>query len=147
MTVERPLPDPGEPTVDRRRPRTHDESQMDTLRRLPALRVLDQLPVPVVAVTEEGTVLFANDAMAEMLGLTRDELQSSNFQDVVETPLQSNSAVAELQKHANTLVRLSHADGSVVRAVMSRSALQRADDDIALVTFHDLTEQLWSQGR
>ena len=147
MRVERPLPEPDQPAVDRRRPTTHDESQMDTLRRLPALRVLDQLPVPVVAVTEEGTVLFANDAMAELLGLTRDELQAAKFQDVFETPLQSNSAVAELQKHANTLVKLSHADGSVVRAVMSRSALQRADDDVALVTFQDLTEQLWLQGR
>jgi PAS domain S-box-containing protein len=142
MPVECSLPEP----VDRRRRPSHDESQMDTLRRLPAVRVLDQLPVPVVAVTEEGTVLFANDAMAEMLGLTRDELQAMNFQDVFETPLQSNSAVAELQRHANTLVKLSHADGSVVRAVMSRSALQRADDDIALVTFQDLTEQLWARG-
>ena len=146
MTVESPSPDPGRPSADRRRPPTHDETQMDTLRRLPALRVLDQLPVPVVAVTEEGTVLFANDAMAEMLGLSRGELEAMNFQGVFETPLQSNSAVAELQKKANTLVRLSHADGSVVRAVMSRSALQRADDDIALVTFHDLTEQLWARG-
>jgi len=147
MPVERPVSEADQPAVDRRRPRTHDESQMDTLRRLPALRVLDQLPVPVVAVTAKGTVLFANDAMAELLGLTRDELQASSFQDVFETPLQSDSAVTELQRHANTLVRLSHADGSVVRAVMSRSALQRADDDIALVTFHDLTEQLWLQGR
>ncbi|KAA0092776.1 PAS domain-containing protein [Mycolicibacterium sp. P1-18] len=119
---------------------------MDTLRRLPALRVLGQLPVPVVAVTEEGTVLFANDAMAEMLGLTRGELEAMNFQGVFETPLHSNGAVVELQRQANTLVRLSHADGSVVQAVMSRSALQRADDDVALVTFHDLTEQLWAQG-
>ncbi|MCV7422741.1 PAS domain-containing protein [Mycobacterium yunnanensis] len=120
---------------------------MDTLRRLPALRVLDQLPVPVVAVTEKGTVLFANDAMGEMLGMTREAMQARNFTEVFETPLESDGAVAGLQKHANSLVRLSHADGSTVRAVMSRSALQRADDDIALVTFQDLTEQLWAQGR
>jgi hypothetical protein len=35
----------------------------------------------------------------------------------------------------------------VVRAVMSRSALQRADDQVALITFQDLTEQLWLEGR
>lgn len=146
MSVESSVPEYDRPAVDRRRPRAHDESQMDTLRRLPALRVLDQLPVPVVAVTEAGTVLYANEAMAEMLGLTRAQLQAMNFRDVFETPLQSNSAVAELPRHANTLVKLSHADGPVIRAVMSRSALQRADDDIALVTFQDLTEQLWVQG-
>ena len=147
MSVESALTQPDQQAVDRRRPRSHDESQMDTLRRLPALRVLEQLPVPVVAVTEEGTVLYSNEAMAELLGLTREHLQAMNFRDVFETPLQSESAVAGLQRHANTLVELSHADGHVIRAVMSRSALQRADDDIALVTFHDLTEQLWAQGR
>ncbi|WP_233165436.1 PAS domain-containing protein [Mycobacterium sp. AT1] len=147
MSVESTLTEHDQSVADRRRPRAHDESQMDTLRRLPALRVLGQLPVPVVAVTEEGTVLYANDAMAEMLGLSRDQLQAMNFRDVFETPLESDSAVAELQRHANTLVKLSHADGPVIRAVMSRSALQRADDDIALVTFQDLTEQLWLQGR
>ena len=40
-----------------------------------------------------------------------------------------------------------HADGSVVRAKMSKSALMRDDDPLALATFHDLTEQLWAQGR
>lgn len=146
MSVESPFTGPDQQAVDRRRPRSHDESQMDTLRRLPALRVLSQLPVPVLAVTEEGTVLYANEAMADMLGRTREKLQAMNFRDFFETPLGSASAVVDLQRHANTLVELSHADGSVVRAVMSRSALQRADDDIALVTFHDLTEQLWSRG-
>jgi len=147
MQIEAEQCEPDQPAVDRRRPRTHDETQMDTLRRLPALRVLDQLPVPVVAVTEKGTVLFANDAMGEMLGMTRDELQAMNFTEVFETPLEADGTVTGLQKHANSLVRLSHVDGSTVRAVMSRSALQRADDDIALVTFQDLTEQLWAQGR
>jgi hypothetical protein len=30
---------------------------------------------------------------------------------------------------------------------MSKSALIRADDDIALATFQDLTEQLWLDSR
>ncbi|MGA8330512.1 MAG: histidine kinase, partial [Mycobacterium sp.] len=33
--------------------------------------------------------------------------------------------------------------GSTVRALMSKSALRRADDKIALATFQDLTEHLW----
>jgi hypothetical protein len=41
------------------------------------------------------------------------------------------------------VVELAHQDGSRVRALMSRSARIRADDDIALATFRDLTEQLW----
>jgi len=34
-------------------------------------------------------------------------------------------------------------DGSTVRAKMSKSALLRGDDPVALATFQDLTEQLW----
>jgi hypothetical protein len=37
------------------------------------------------------------------------------------------------------LVELMHADGSVVRARMSKSAPMRDDDPLALATFHDLT--------
>jgi hypothetical protein len=33
-----------------------------------------------------------------------------------------------------------------VSARMSKSALQRDDDPVALATFQDLTEQLWDQG-
>ena len=45
------------------------------------------------------------------------------------------------------IVELAHKDGSVVRALMSRSALMRTDDQIALATFQDLTEQLWADER
>jgi hypothetical protein len=41
------------------------------------------------------------------------------------------------------VVELAHQDGSTVRALMSRSALRRSDDEIALATFQDLTEHLW----
>jgi hypothetical protein len=34
-----------------------------------------------------------------------------------------------------------------VRALMSKSALMRTDDQIALATFQDLTEQLWADER
>ena len=45
------------------------------------------------------------------------------------------------------VVELTHKDGSIVRALMSRSALRRSDDEIALATFQDLTEQLWINER
>jgi hypothetical protein len=34
-----------------------------------------------------------------------------------------------------------------VRATMSPSALLRADDSVALASFHDRTEELWLQDR
>ena len=45
------------------------------------------------------------------------------------------------------VVELAHKDGSVVRALMSRSAVLRADDQFALAAFQDLTEDLWEAER
>jgi hypothetical protein len=45
------------------------------------------------------------------------------------------------------IVELAHKDGSIVRALMSRSALMRAGDQFALAVFQDLTEQLWETER
>ena len=120
---------------------------MATLQRLPALRVLERLPVPVVAVTDEGTILFANDALAGLLGYPRDALQSMKFSEIFKATAETDGTVSFIHGHADSLVGLLHADGGTVRALMSRSALQRADDVIALVTFQDLSEQLWLQGR
>jgi hypothetical protein len=55
--------------------------------------------------------------------------------------------ISVIPAFANMLVELAHRDGSVVRALMSKSALMRGDDQIALVTFQDLTEQLWADER
>ena len=45
------------------------------------------------------------------------------------------------------VVESAHKDGSVVRALMSRSAVMRADDQFALAAFQDLTEHLWEEER
>lgn len=50
-----------------------------------------------------------------------------------------------MRLHGGERVDLVHADGSTVRAWMSKSALLRDDDPVALVTFQDLTAQLWQQ--
>jgi hypothetical protein len=47
----------------------------------------------------------------------------------------------------SNLLLLRHQDGSIVRAQMSGSALLRGDDPVAVVVFHDLTEQLWITGK
>jgi hypothetical protein len=44
-------------------------------------------------------------------------------------------------------VELQHCEGWTVRARMSKSALMRSDDPVVLVTFENLTEQLWMDER
>ena len=109
---------------ERRRHRPAGQSPMDILRQLPALVVLERMPVPVLAVGDDGTILFANAAFSQMLGHPAE-------------------AVARKLIEQGKIDR----DGSTVRATMSPSALLRADDTVALATFHDRTEELWLQDR
>jgi PAS domain S-box-containing protein len=129
---------------ERRRPGQAGQSSMITLRQLSALVVLERLPVPVVAIDQDGTILFANAIFAAMLGHTSESLQSLKFHEIFRTPpLDGSCMVSVIRTQAGQLVELVHRDGSTVRAEMSNSAMMRGDDSVALVTFTDLTEQLW----
>ena len=118
---------------------------MDTLKQLPALVVLER--IPALAIAQDGAVVFANSAFSEMVGRAPEDVLLLKFDEIFHLPPTTESAVSVVQGLANMVVELAHQDGSSVRALMSRSALIRADDDIALATFQDLTEQLWLDER
>jgi PAS domain S-box-containing protein len=120
---------------------------MTTLQQLPALVVLERIPVPVLAIGDDGTILFANTAFAQMVGYDREDVLSLQFHQIfVEAPA-ADSVLRAVHAFANVVVALAHNDGSTVRALMSKSALQRSDDRVALATFQDLTERLWLDER
>jgi PAS domain S-box-containing protein len=134
--------------VERRRNgRQPGQSPMTILKQLPAVVVLERIPVPVLAIAHDGTVLFANTAFSEMVGRAAEEVLSLKFDEIFHLAPSTESPVSVVQALANMVVELAHQDGSSVRALMSRSALIRADDEIALATFQDLTEQLWLDER
>jgi PAS domain S-box-containing protein len=120
---------------------------MDTLKQLPALVVLERIPVPVLAIANNGALVFANSAFSEMVGRAPDDVLSLKFDEIFHLPPTTHSVVSVVQALANEVVELAHRDGTSVQALMSRSALIRSDDDIALATFQDLTEQLWLEER
>ncbi len=129
--------------VERRRDRRAAQSPMAVLRELPALVVLERIPVPVVAIAHDGTILFVNRAFADMLGYDQEAVLALKFEQIFHTLPVDESAVSAVRAHADLIVELLHMDGSTVRARMSKSALLRGDDPVALATFQDLTEQLW----
>ena len=129
--------------VDRRRTVQASQSPREALEQLPALVLLERIPVPMLAVLQDGTIVFANKAFAEMMGREADEVVVLKFHDVFHAALETESVLSVVDGLANMVVELAHRDGSTVRALMSRSALRRADDEIALATFQDLTEHLW----
>jgi PAS domain S-box-containing protein len=129
--------------VERRRDGQGRQDPMTLLKELPALVVLERFPVPVLAIAEDGTILFANKAFAEMLGHSADEVKALKFRQIFHTMPAEESVVSVVRAHADLIVELVHSDGSIVRARMSKSALLRGDDPVALATFQDLTERLW----
>ena len=129
--------------MDRRKSDHGDQSPMALLEQMPALVVLERLPVPVLAIAEDGTIMFANQASADMLGYNAEAIKCRKFADIFHALPADESAVSVVRAHADLVVKLLHHDGSIVRAKMSKSALLRGDDRVALATFQDLTEQLW----
>ena len=133
--------------VDRRRTAQASQSPREALEQLPALVLLERFQVPTLAVLHDGTIVFANTAFAEMVGREADEVVALKFHDVFHGALETESVLSVVDGLANMVVELAHKDGSTVRALMSRSALRRADEKIALATFQDLTEHLWVNER
>jgi PAS domain S-box-containing protein len=120
---------------------------MTSLKQLTALPVLERIPIPVLAIAHDGSILFTNTAFAEMVGRESDEVLSLQFHHIFHRAPASESLLSVVHASANMIVELVHKDGWVVRALMSRSALMRTDDQVALATFQDLTKQLWEQER
>jgi PAS domain S-box-containing protein len=133
----------GHQRVERRRNGSSGDSATDILRRLPAVVVLERVPVPTLAMARDGIILFANTAFAEMVGYNQDSLAGLAFPEIFHTVPTQVDALSGGDAVANLVVQLQHSEGWTVRAIMSKSALKRTDDPVVLVTFENLTERLW----
>jgi hypothetical protein len=113
--------------ADRRRNRQRSQSPMTTLKQLPAAVLLKRIAVPVLAIAHDGSVL------------------SLRFDQIFRRVPASESPLSVVHALSDTVVELAHNDGSVVRALMRRSALACANDQFALAVFQDLTVQFWER--
>ena len=142
MTAKIPTAANGQ-RIERRSPRPPGQLPIDELQRMPALVVLERLPAPALAVDRVGTILFANGSFCDMVGYPSDELLSLYFEDIFYLLPADDRWVALVGTGAKRLVELRHKCGHSVWANMSKSAMRRRDDTVALVTFYDRTEELW----
>ena len=67
---------------------------MATLKQLPALVVLERIPIPVLAIANDGALVFANSAFSEMVGRVREDIVSMKFDEIFHLPLTEESAVS-----------------------------------------------------
>jgi len=130
--------------VERRRTAEANPNPIELLDALPALVVLDRIPVPVLAVGRHGVIVYANASFATMLGQNPDKLLSGDIHHIFPDLASASNAVRAIRANGDRIVRLAHADGATVWAKMSTSAMVRGDDALTLTTSDDLTEQVWS---
>ena len=133
---------------DRRRPRSKAHSAVQLLQDMPALTLVGRLATPLIAVDDDGAIVHANDAFAEMVGYPRDALTTMALKTLLASvPLGTCGVVAALRACSGSVVKLTHAEGWTISAVMSDSALLRRDDPVAMMSFADISDQLWGNGR
>jgi PAS domain S-box-containing protein len=129
--------------IERRRATPPDEPPIEVLQRMPALVVLERLPAPALAVDRAGNILFANRSFCQMLGYASAEVSSMKIDDIFGARSDDDRWVALIGTDSDRLIELRHRSGHCVRASMSKSAMRRREDTVALVTFHDRTEEIW----
>lgn len=130
--------------IERRRPKPPGQLPIEALQEMPALVVLERLPAPALAADRAGTILFANSGFCDMVGFSCEELLPMNFDEIFYSLPANDRWIALIGTDAPRLVELRHKCGHSVWAAMSKSAMRRRDDTVALVTFRDRTEELWS---
>ncbi|OBG30515.1 PAS domain-containing protein [Mycobacterium sp. 852002-51057_SCH5723018] len=115
---------------------------MAQLSQMPALLVLEQYPVPAIALADDGAVLFANTAFAEILGCSRHAVTSMSYEDIYSALPTEETLFAVGRLRANTIRSLWHLDGSTFFAKMSKLAMMRGAHSVAIATFDELIERL-----
>lgn len=108
----------------------------------PALLMLEQHPAPVIARADNGAVLFANAAFAEILGCSRDAVSSMSHEEIISALPTEETLFALARVRADTVGNLLPLDGSTLFVKMSKSATTRGADSVAIATFEELMQRL-----
>jgi hypothetical protein len=112
-------------------------------RQISALGVLEQCPVPVIAVADDGAVLFASAAFAHLLGCSCDALTCMSYDDICSLLPTDETLFAVTRLGPNGFVgSLVLSSQATVFAKIRKSATLSAADPDAVAMFKELTEHL-----
>ncbi len=117
-------------------------SPTDILTRLPAVVVLERVPVPWLAMTREGSILFSNTAFADMVGYQRNGLARAAFSRLFNAGPAAISVLSGVDALSNMVVEVQHCEGWTVRGEDEQVGADAARRSVVLVTFDDVAEQL-----
>ena len=131
-----------------RRRRPSPSNPEEYLRALPALILLDRLPIPMLATGLDGVVVYANPAFATMLGHHPDNVMLTGQQlpallaGHAATP--PRDCVTALRAASNVIVDWLHVEGFPVCSVISDTVFVRTTDQILLFGVTDITGLMWT---
>jgi PAS domain S-box-containing protein len=91
--------------------------------------------MPVLAVEGCGAILFANKAIADLLGYRKASILKMTLERIIPDLPAEESVLPFLRTHSEQIVGLIHAKGRIIEARMSASAMVRQDDQIVLAGF------------
>jgi PAS domain S-box-containing protein len=128
--------------LERRRSGWASDSPLAEPRQTPARLVLEQYPVPAIALADDGAVLFANTAFAAILGCSCDAVTSMSYEDIFSALPTGETLFAVARLRADTIGNLLHLGGSTFFAKMSKSAIMLGADLFAIATFEELMARL-----
>lgn len=147
MSAERTRVATGARSRSSDRRRTRDLDPHAVLESVPARSLMERLSIPLVAVSDSGHIVAANDAFAALIGYPAARLPEMTCDRMFRDVVPGQSMVSFVGDRAEQAVLLEHADGHSVHAKMTRSVLLRRDESVALVAFTDVSELHWTEGR
>ena len=108
-------------------------------------RLVESAPVPyIVTRLSDGKVLYANSHLAELVGLSGDEVKGRHSSEFYYDPAERNQVVEHLQKDGfvkDLEVRIRKADGTAIWTVFSLAQAEIGGEKVILGGFVDITRR------
>ena len=107
--------------------------------------LVESAPVPyIIARLSDGEVLYANSHLAELVGLSRDEVKGRHSSEFYYDPAERNQVVERLQKDGfvkDLEVRVRKADGTAIWTMFSLAQAKIGGEKVILGGFVDITRR------
>ncbi len=109
------------------------------------IRLVEAVPVPyIITRLRDGKILYANKHLADMVGLTPDEMKSRNTVDFYYDPEKRREVLEQLKRDGfvkDMEVRVKRADGSPIWTVFSLASSEMGGEKVVLGGFLDITRR------
>lgn len=112
--------------------------------------ILDDSPLGVTILTEAGEQTYVNRRMAEIFGVSAEELKKRRTTEFWRNPEEREPFIAELKRNGKVSdypVAMRRADGSEFDAVLNTRYIDLHDGRFLLTWFHDSTESKLAETR